>query len=105
MLSSAVALKLGRMNEPAMTEIQAAQYLDISVRVLKERIKQGKIVCYVADGKNYLYKSDLDNYIQANQIGAPMFITSKDLEPLYKDGYSTISTRPQPVREYRQGLK
>ena len=41
MLSSAVALKLGRMNEPAMPEIQAAQYLDISVRVLKERIKRG----------------------------------------------------------------
>ena len=74
-IASRVAYKLGRMSEPAWNQVQAAEYLGVSVRLLKDRIREGKITAYTADGRTYLYKSDLDSYIQAAQISATVLIT------------------------------
>lgn len=77
-LAEMVAERLRLASETPMSELVAAQYLDISVRTLKERVAQCRIRCNKVQGKAYFWKHDLDDYIRTGEtVGGSILSITK----------------------------
>lgn len=62
-----VADRVAALQEPAMADAQAAAYLGMSVRSLRERARAGEVPCHRHFGKTYYYKLELDRAIRSGE--------------------------------------